>query len=294
MIGADLPTMNTAFTRRIASRIEGGRAPAVVGLDPRADALPARVAPGESPDIRIVAFYRDAMPVIAEHAAAVKPNIAFFEALGSAGVRAYEETCDLARDAGLPIIGDVKRGDVGSTAEAYAEAGFRCADALTLHPWLGRDSVEPFLAWCRDRGRGVFVLVRTSNPSAAEFQGLRVGDRTMSETVAAAVDAWGAELVDELGYSAVGAVVGATWPAELRALRALMPHAWLLIPGVGAQGGSVADLAPAFDGRGLGALVAQSRGVMQCFDPADAGWLDRIESALVRFCQELREVAASP
>ena len=164
----------------------------------------------------------------------------------------------MAREAGLPVIGDVKRGDVGSTAVAYAEAGFRCADALTLHPWLGRDSIEPFLARCREDGRGVFVLVRTSNPSAAELQGLRAGERTMSEHVAAAVDAWGEDLVDDTGYSSVGAVVGATWPGELRTLREIMPRAWLLIPGVGAQGGSVADLVPAFDARGLGALVADT------------------------------------
>ena len=240
-------------------------------------------------------FYRQALPVLARHAVCVKPNIAFFECHGTEGFGAYERTCALAKAAGLRVIGDIKRGDIGSTAEAYAEGHFRFADAVTLHPYLGLDSVQPFLAACHaDRGgKAVFVLVRTSNPGARDFQDLQVGAEPLCDVVARAVTRWGADLPRAEGYSPVGAVVGATWPNELARLRSLLPHSWLLLPGVGAQGGKAADLAAAFDGRGLGAIVNQSRGVMQCFAPAAADWLDRIEAAAKTFSDECRSVATS-
>jgi orotidine-5'-phosphate decarboxylase len=281
-----------SFVAALAERVLGGQSPIVIGLDPRLDALPTSVAPGAEPAARITAFYRDAMPAIARHAPAVKPNIAFFEQYGAAGYAAYEATCAEARRRGLLVVGDVKRGDIGSTAEAYAEGHFRLADAVTLHPYLGLDSAQPFLAHCRgDTGRGVFVLVRTSNPGAKDFQDLPVGGEPLCDVVARAVTRWGQDLPQAHGYSPVGAVVGATWPQELARLRSLLPHSWLLLPGVGAQGGKVADLAAAFDRRGLGALVNQSRGVMQCFQPGDRDWLDRIEQAAAAFATECRAVA---
>lgn len=281
-----------SFVAALADRVLGGQAPVVIGLDPRLDALPAAIAPGASPATRILAFYREAMPVIARHAPAVKPNVAFFEQFGAEGYAAYEETCALARRHGLLVVGDVKRGDIGSTAEAYAEGHFRVADAVTLHPYLGLDSAQPFLAHCRaDKGRGVFVLVRTSNPGAKDFQDLMVGGEPLCDVVARAVTRWGQDLPRSHGYSPVGAVVGATWPQELARLRGLLPHSWLLLPGVGAQGGKVADLAAAFDKQGLGALVNQSRGVMQCFKPDAHDWLDRIEAAAAAFAVECRAVA---
>ena len=161
---------------------------------------------------------------------------------------------------------------------------------MTLHRYLGADSVETFLRRCREDGRGVFILVRTSTPGARDFQDLELaaaGGRTLAETVAAAVHRWGEGLADRHGYTPVGAVVGATWPRELARLRALMPRAWLLLPGVGAQGAKVEDLAPAFDGRGLGDLVSQSRGVLQRFDPGYPDWRDRIEVALREFAASL-------
>lgn len=282
-----------SFPALLAERILSGRAPIVIGLDPRLDALPARLSPDAAAPQRIVAFYREVMPVLARHAPCVKPNIAFFEAFGADGYRAYEQTCALAREHGLLVVGDVKRGDIGSTAAAYAEGHFAHADALTLHPYLGADSVAPFLAACRSEagGRGVFVLVRTSNPGAADFQDLDVGGEPLCDVVARAVTRWGADLPHAEGYSPVGAVVGATWPQELARLRALLPHAWLLLPGVGAQGGKVQDLAAAFDGRGLGALVNQSRGVMQCFAPDANDWLERIDGAAAAFAAECNAVA---
>ncbi|MFO0175295.1 MAG: orotidine-5'-phosphate decarboxylase, partial [Planctomycetota bacterium] len=281
-----------SFVAALAERVLGGQSPIVIGLDPRLDALPTSVAPGAEPAARITAFYRDAMPAIARHAPAVKPNIAFFEQYGAAGYAAYEATCAEARRCGLLVVGDIKRGDIGSTAEAYAEGHFRLADAVTLHPYLGLDWAQPFLAHCRaDTGRGVFVLVRTSNPGAKDFQDLPVGGEPLCDVVARAVTRWGQDLPQAHGYSPVGAVVGATWPQELARLRALLPHSWLLLPGVGAQGGKVADLAAAFDRRGLGALVNQSRGVMQCFQPGDRDWLDRVEQAAAAFATECRAVA---
>jgi orotidine-5'-phosphate decarboxylase len=286
--------MPQSFTSRVAGRVLEGLAPAVVGLDPRLEALPARLAPAAAPAERITAFYREVLPRLRGRVPAVKPNIAFFEVHGAPGWAAYEETCRLARAADLAVIADVKRGDVGSTAEAYAAAHFRHADAVTLHPLLGKDSMLPFLERCRNDGRAVFVLVRTSNPSAGEFQDLPVGPaRTLTDALADAVHRWGEGVADEHGYSPVGAVVGATWPAELARLRARLPAAWLLIPGVGAQGGRIADLAPAFDGRGLGALVAQSRGILQCFAPDDVEWRDRIDAAVEAFTKDLRALSAS-
>ena len=285
-----------SFVAQIAERVLGGQAPIVIGLDPRLDALPNRIVPTGSPAARIVEFYREALPAIARHAPCVKPNIAFFEQFGSDGYRAYEQTCAMARQHGLLVIGDVKRGDIGSTAEAYADGHFAMADALTLHPYLGGDSIAPFLKACDPArgGRAVFVLVRTSNPGARDFQDLQVAGEVMGEalcdTVARAVTQWGSTLPKSEGYSPVGAVVGATWPKELARLRALLPQSWLLLPGVGAQGGAVADLAPAFDRRGLGALVNQSRGVMQCFAPNDANWLDRLEQAAKAFASECKTV----
>jgi orotidine-5'-phosphate decarboxylase len=281
-----------SFVAALAERVLGGQSPIVIGLDPRLDALPTSVAPGAEPAVRITAFYREALPAIARHAPAVKPNIAFFEQYGSAGYAAYETTCAEARRCGLLVVGDIKRGDIGSTAEAYAEGHFRLANAVTLHPYLGLDSAQPFLAHCRaDKGRGVFVLVRTSNPGAKDFQDLPVGGEPLCDVVARAVTRWGQDLPQAHGYSPVGAVVGATWPQELARLRALLPHSWLLLPGVGAQGGTVADLAAAFDRHGLGALVNQSRGVMQCFQPGDRDWLDRVEQAAAAFATECRAVA---
>jgi orotidine-5'-phosphate decarboxylase len=290
--------VNADFAARLAERIRGGAAPAVVGLDPRAESFPEAVAGGTPPE-RCVAFYRQVLPVLARHVPCVKPNIAFFEAWGSAGYRAYEQTCALARELGLLVIGDVKRGDIGSTAEAYAEGHFRLADALTLHPYLGRDSVAPFLKYCQGgsgerAGKGVFVLVRTSNPGARDFQDLQTGAHTLAEVVAEAVHEWGRELGQPGGWSPVGAVVGATWPEQLKALRARMPRAWILLPGVGAQGAKASDAAAAFDGEGLGGLINQSRGVMGVFRPEESDWLQRIEAAAIKFADECRAVARGP
>lgn len=285
-----------AFVVELSRRILAGAAPAVVGLDPRLDALPSGILPGSTAPDRIAAFYREVLPVLARHVPVVKPNIAFFECYGSAGFAAYESTCAVARQHGLLVLGDVKRGDIGSTAEAYAEGHAKWADALTLHPYLGGDSLQPFLHKCHPErgGLGVFVLVRTSNPGAKDLQDLRIEgqDRALCDAVADAVHRWGQDLPKAEGYSPVGAVVGATWPHELARLRARMPNAWILLPGVGAQGGKVEDLVDAFDRRGLGALATQSRGVMQAFRPDDRDWLQKVDAACAQFAADCRRVAA--
>ena len=280
------------FATALEQRIEAGMAPAVVGFDPRIESFPRDCAAGESAPERILAFYREAIPAIAPHIPVVKPNIAFFEQFGWEGFRAYEDTCEAARAAGMLVIGDVKRGDIGSTAAAYANSHFQWADAITLHPYLGSDSIEPFLQHCREAGKGVFILVRTSNPSAAEFQSLKVtGGSDLSDAVADAVRRWGEGTGDPDGYATVGAVVGATYGDEIARLRERMPRAWILLPGVGAQGASVADVRAAFDDQGRGALVAQSRGIMHCFEPDDPNWRTRIEAAAEKFATEVRSIA---
>ena len=206
-------------------------------------------------------FCREIVDAVAEHAVAVKPQSAFFEARGWEGVRAFERVCAYARDAGLLVIADVKRGDIGSTAQAYVDAVRPHADAATVNPYLGGDSVQPFLDACRD-GFGIFVLVKTSNPGSGDVQDARLADgRRVWELVADHVARWGREA------PSVGAVVGATYPEELAQARALLPQAPFLLPGVGAQGGTVADCGPAFTGP---ALVSASRAVIFADDPAAA------------------------
>ena len=287
--------MTAGFRDRLAECVDR-MGPAVVGLDPRLEALPTGLAPGAPPPERLLTFYRQALEVLAAHIGVVKPNIAFFERFGAAGFAAYETTCALAHEHGLLVIGDVKRGDIGSTAEAYADIHLRLADAVTLHPYLGTDSLAPFLAQCADQGKGVFVLVRTSNPSALELQDLELRDpelgaATLSDAVARLVHRLGVGITPDGGYSPVGAVVGATHPGNLARLRTLMPHAWILLPGVGAQGATVEDTAAAFDSAGHGGLISQSRSIMQCFAPDDGDWRNRLAAAAEEFAAQARRIA---
>ncbi len=173
------------------------------------------------------------------------------------------QVCDYARAAGLLVIADVKRGDIGSTARAYANAFLPLADAATVNPYLGGDSMEPFLDACRREGAGIFCLVKTSNPGSADVQdAVLAGGGKLWQHVARLVRGWGDELIGERGYSAVGAVVGATFPREVAEARALLPRSVLLLPGIGAQGASPADIAAAFTAGRAGALVSASRSVI--------------------------------
>jgi orotidine-5'-phosphate decarboxylase len=217
---------------------------------------------------------------VAPYVVAVKPQLAFFEALGADGMGALERVCGYARAAGLLVIADGKRGDIGSTARAYAAAYLEpredappLADALTVNTYLGGDSVEPFLQACRLHGAGIFCLVRTSNAGAGDVQELTLSDgRRVWQHVAGLVADWGADLTGERGLSSVGAVVGATVPRAVAEARKLLPRAVLLLPGVGAQGAGPADVARAFTSGPASALVTASRSVIFAYRAGNDDW----------------------
>jgi len=271
----------------------------VVGLDPHVERLPEplrkkALAGLDAASDAVLEFNRRVIEAVAPYAVAVKPQAAFHETLGWRGVRALEETVRTAREAGLLVILDAKRGDIGSTAEAYAAATLdhMDADAVTVNPYFGTDGIVPFL----DRapaGKGVFVLVRTSNPTSVETQDLDTPGGRVCEQVARLVARWGEGHVGRSGYSAAGAVVGATFPREVARLRELMPRAWLLLPGYGAQGATAADCAGAFDAEGLGAIVNSSRGVIYAFAATPAcPWEAAVAAAAMRTRDDLERVRA--
>ncbi|MHC4788838.1 MAG: orotidine-5'-phosphate decarboxylase [Planctomycetota bacterium] len=282
----------------------------VVGLDPRLDRLPAALRPAReaaSPAAAadaIVAFNRAVLDAVQEHAAAVKCQVAFYERFGCEGMRAYAETLRAAREAGLIVIADVKRSDIASTAVAYADAHLGplqespfaaddfLADAVTVNPYLGGDGVGPFVEAAAAHGRGVFALVKTSNPSSVEIQDVDCGGAPLYERVAELVEDWGEAFRGRGGYSALGAVVGATFPDELARLRSLMPNAPLLVPGFGAQGGGLEEVAGAFDVEGEGAIVSSSRGIIyawECAPYAEQYGEDRWQEAVAAAAADMRQ-----
>ena len=289
-----------SFADRVAEAVERRRSQLVVGLDPRVDLLPVELRGeavlGRAAGAAAVArFCRGIVDAVAPYAVAVKPQVAFFEALGADGWRALEETCAYARQAGLLVIADGKRGDIGSTARAYAAAYLEprgaeppLADALTVNPYLGEDSVEPFLQAARLHGAGVFVLVRTSNAGAADVQDLATSDgATVWRHVARLVDEWSAGLVGERGLSSVGAVVGATYPRAIGDARRAMPQAIFLLPGVGAQGATPADVARAFTSGPASALVNASRSVIYAYRSGVDDWRAAAGAEAARLASEV-------
>ena len=263
------------FADRVAHEVERKRSQIVVGLDPRPDLLPVEVRGDVS------RFCCGIVDAVAPHVVAVKPQLAFFEALGPPGLAAFEEVCAYARAAGLVVIVDGKRGDIGSTARAYAAAYLEprgdgevpLADALTVNPYLGRDSVDPYLAACRRHGSGIFCVVKTSNPGGGEVQDLALSDgRPVWQHVALLVAEWGADLVGERGLSSVGAVIGATHPRAVVDARRILPQSVLLLPGIGAQGAAPADVARAFTSGPASALVPVARSVMYAYRAGDDDW----------------------
>jgi orotidine-5'-phosphate decarboxylase len=283
-----------AFGDRLAGAIERKRSQLVVGLDPRLDLLPVELR-GDPPAQAIARFGRGIVDAVAPHAVAIKPQLAFFEAHGAEGMRSFEDLCAYARSAGLLVIADGKRGDIGSTARAYAAAYLErrggaeaVADALTVNPYLGRDSLEPFLAACRREGAGIFCLVKTSNEGGADVQDLALLDgRRLWQHVAGLVGEWGEDLVGERGLSSVGAVVGATHPRAVGEARRLLPRAILLLPGVGAQGATPADVARAFTSGPASALVTVSRAVMYASRNSAADWRSAAGSEAARLKREV-------
>jgi len=283
----------------------------VVGLDPRFDDLPKSIrerhAGGGNPlRDRAAAFEEFCLriiDVVAPLVPAVKPQAAFFEELGPAGTIVLGRVIQAARKAGLLVICDAKRGDIGSTAEAYArgylagsdpEAAPWGADALTVNPYLGKDTLQPFVDVAVQRGGGIYVLVRTSNPGAGTFQDRTADGKTIYQHVAGVVETLANETRGDDPFGAVGAVVGATYPKELAELREAMPHVSLLIPGYGSQGGAGADVAAGFTSDGLGAVVNSSRGIIFAHkrkeyaeEFGDARWEEAVKSATEGMIRDL-------
>jgi orotidine-5'-phosphate decarboxylase len=265
------------FADRLIAAVRQKRTPVLVGLDPRKEQLPAGLVHGNTTaDVAkgYARFCREVIDVVAPLVPAVKPQAAFFEQLGPAGCVALAEVVKYAAGKGLLVILDGKRNDIGTTAAAYADAYLGPgesspwgADALTVSPYLGDDSLTPFLSTAKQRGGGIFVLVKTSNPGGGRFQDLVLQDAagvstTLYRRVGELVEEYSQQSKGSGGYGIAGAVVGATYPEQLAELRQAMPATWLLIPGYGAQGGSAKDCAAAFDANGLGAVVNNSRGII--------------------------------
>jgi orotidine-5'-phosphate decarboxylase len=301
---AQAAAATTAFADRLAAAVQQRRSQLVVGIDPRLDLLPvelrgdARLGNEAGADA-VLRFSRGLIDAVAPYVVGVKLQLGFFEVLGSAGFRALEEVCAYARTASLLVIADGKRGDIGSTARAYATAYLEprngqppLADALTVNTYLGRDSLDPFVASCRRSGGGVFCLVKTSNPGGAEIQDLRLTDgEPVWHQVAKLVAELGAELVGRCGLSCVGAVVGATHPRAVGEARRLLPQAILLLPGVGAQGATPADLARAFTSGPASALVNASRSVIYAFRNGQEDWRAAASAEAARLRREVWAVS---
>jgi orotidine-5'-phosphate decarboxylase len=286
------------FGDRLLEAIEKKHSHVVVGLDPEYGSLPPDLLSAHPRERYVdetemkIACYREflsgLLPALGAQAAAVKIQIAYFEALGARGYALYEEMVKLARSLGHLVIADVKRGDIGSTAEAYARAHLEVAgaDAVTVNPYFGSDGLEPFFRRCRDAGKGVFVLVKTSNPSSAEIQDVALDSgEPVYARVADLVDEWGRETVGERGYRSIGAVVGGTHPEQGARLRRRLSGVPFLIPGYGAQGATAADLAALFDSRGTGAVVNSARAILYAYRKAPGkSWLDaaRDEAAAMK------------
>ena len=271
--------------QKLIANIQKTNAPIVVGLDPMLNYIPKQVQEkafkeyGETLEGAAEAIWQFNKAIVDETydiIPAVKPQIAMYEQFGIPGLMAYKKTVDYCKEKGLVVIGDIKRGDIGSTSAAYATghvgkvqvgskkyAGFD-VDFVTLNPYMGSDSINPFIEACKEEKRGMFVLVKTSNPSSGEFQDQLVNGRPLYELVGEKVAEWGDGFMGD-SYSYVGAVVGATYPEMGKILRKIMPKAYILVPGYGAQGGQGKDLVHFFNEDGLGAIVNSSRGIIAAY-----------------------------
>jgi orotidine 5'-phosphate decarboxylase len=264
---------------RLIEKIKQTDNPSVVGLDTNFDYLPDELRAGVA-DLRgaaqaIAEFNRNVIDNICDIVPAVKVQIAYYEMYGVEGMKTFAETLAYASKKGMYVMTDAKRNDIGATAECYAKAYLGKtfvngasetafdSDFLTVNAYLGSDGIVPFLKWMKERDKGIFVLVKTSNPSSGELQDMRLSDgKTVYEYMGQLVEEWGKNCRGKYGYSDVGAVVGATHPAQAEILRKQMPHTFFLIPGYGAQGGTARDLKVCFDADGMGGIVNSSRGIL--------------------------------
>lgn len=264
----------------LIDKIKEKNNPTVIGLDPRYEMIPKCITQKYAPTLEgaskaIIEFNKRLIDATYDIIPAVKPQIAFYEMLEIEGMKAFKETCEYAKQKGMLVIADIKRGDIGSTAEGYSNAFLgktkigskeeRIFDVefVTLNPYMGIDSIKPFIEDCKKYNKGIFVLIKTSNPSSGDIQDVKMENgEELYTKVAKLVENWGEELRGEYGYSSVGGVVGATYPEQIESLRKIAPHTFFLIPGYGAQGGKANDIAKAFDSNGIGGIVNSSRGLM--------------------------------
>lgn len=272
---------------KLIEKIKETNAPIVVGLDPTMKFVPEQIKKAafeqygetlEGAAEAIWQYNKGIVDAIYDLVPAVKPQIAMYEQFGIPGLIAFKKTVDYCKEKGLVVIGDVKRGDIGSTSESYAighlgkiQVGSKSyyafdEDFATVNPYLGSDGITPFTKVCKEESKGIFVLVKTSNPSSGEFQDRLIDGRPLYEWMGEKVAQWGADCMPETGnYSYVGAVVGATYPEQGKILRKLMPNTFILVPGYGAQGGKGADLVHFFNEDGLGAIINSSRGIIAAY-----------------------------
>lgn len=267
---------------RLVEKIKKTNAPVVVGLDPMMSYIPEHIVKkafgeyGETLEGAAEAIFnynKGIVDAIYDIIPAVKPQVAMYEQFGIPGMIAFQKTVDYCKEKGLVVIGDIKRGDIGSTSTAYAVGHLGKVtvgnnkisafneDFVTVNPYLGTDGIKPFIDVCKEEKKGIFILVKTSNPSSGEFQDRLIDGRPLYEYVGEQVDKWGSECMGD-DYSYVGAVVGATYPEQGKMLRKIMPKSFILVPGYGAQGGKGADLVHYFNEDGLGAIVNSSRGII--------------------------------
>ena len=276
---------------RLIDRIKKTGSPIVMGLDPRYDILPDWVTEDYPPTLEGVArgifeFNKNLIKATYDIIPAVKLQSAFYEMFGPSGMIVFRDTCKYAKRKGMIVIADAKRGDIGSTSRAYSNAflgktpyadteeSIYDVDFLTVNPYMGTDCVKPFIDDCKKYDKGLFILVKTSNPSSGELQDLKLeSGEEVYKRVASLVKEWGSDLIGKYGYSSIAAVVGATYPKQLKELRKLNPNTFFLIPGYGAQGGKAEDIALGFDSNGLGGIVNASRSLM-CAYKSDL-WKDK-------------------
>ena len=265
---------------RLIKKIKETNNPTVMGLDPRYEMIPKCVTDKYSKDLEgaakaIIEYNKALIDAIYDIIPAIKLQIAFYEMFGIPGMKAIFDTCKYAREKGMIVIADVKRGDIGSTAQGYSNAflgktpigekeeSIYDVDFVTVNPYMGTDCVKPFIEDCKKYNKGIFILVKTSNPSSGELQDLKLENgKEVYMQVAELVEKWGEDLIGECGYSSIAAVVGATYPEQLEKIRKVAPHTYFLIPGYGAQGGKAGDIALGFDSNGLGGIVNASRSLM--------------------------------
>ena len=306
---------------KLISKIQKTNAPIVVGLDPMLKYVPGHIQEAayaefgetlEGAAEAIWQYNKGIVDAVYDLIPAVKPQVAMYEQFGVPGMAAFQKTVDYCKEKGLIVLGDIKRGDIGSTSEAYAVGhlgsvkvgntvcrGFD-EDFVTVNPYLGSDGINPFIKVCKEEGKGIIILVKTSNPSSGEFQDRLIDGRPLYEWMGEQVAKWGADCMPETGrYSNVGAVVGATYPEQGKVLRKLMPNTFILVPGYGAQGGKGADLVHFFNEDGLGAIINSSRGIIAAYQQeqyasfGEEGYADASRAAVEAMIADIKQALES-